>query len=112
MCQKIDLSTIQGGLALDMFDLELKKVMSNIEDPNTNPTAKRKIVITVGFKPDNQRKLGVSTVAVHSQLAPIEPHAKNVYFKHDENGELSAFEDDPVQLDKDYEEAMGVKNEY
>ena len=108
MCQKIDLTTIQGGRALRIFDAEMKKVMSNILDTDTNPTAKRKIILTVDFKPDSERKLGVSTVSIRSQLAPVEPHGKNVYFREDENGEFSAFEDDPEQLDEDYKEANGL----
>ena len=93
MSTKIELATIHGGMALDMFNEELKKVMSNIEDENTSATARRKVVLTVDFKPDNERKLGV---------------AKAVFFDYDENNEFSAFEDDPAQLDEDYREAMKI----
>ena len=105
MSTKIELATLNGGMALDMFNEELKKVMSNIEDENTSATQKRKVVLTVDFKPDNERKLGI---AVKSHLAPIIPQGKSVYFGYDENNEFAAFEDDPKQLDDDYREAMGV----
>ena len=64
--------------------------------------------LTVEFKPDNKRKLGLATISVKSHLAPIIPQGKNVYFGYDENNEFAAFEDDPKQLDFDYREAMGV----
>lgn len=108
MSTKIELATIHGGMALDMFNEELKKVMSNIEDENTSATARRKVVLTVDFKPDNERKLGVATISVKSHLAPIIPQGKAVFFDYDENNEFSAFEDDPAQLDEDYREAMKI----
>ena len=108
MSTKIELATLNGGMALDMFNEELKKVMSNIEDENTSATQKRKVVLTVDFKPDNERKLGVATISVKSHLAPIIPQGKSVYFGYDENNEFVAFEDDPKQLDDDYRKAMGV----
>ena len=80
MSTKIELATLNGGMALDMFNEELKKVMSNIEDENTSATQKRKVVLTVDFKPDNERKLGVATISVKSHLAPIIPQGKSVYF--------------------------------
>jgi hypothetical protein len=105
---KIELSTLNGGMALDMFNEELKKVLANIEDENTNATQHRKVVLTVDFKPDSERKLGVATISVRSSLAPIIPQGKSVYFGYDESGEFSAFEDNPKQLDNDYRQAMGV----
>ena len=42
MSTKIELATLNGGMALDMFNEELKKVMSNIEDENTSATQKKK----------------------------------------------------------------------
>lgn len=108
MSTKIELATLNGGMALDMFNEELKKVMSNIEDENTSATQKRKVVLTVDFKPDNERKLGIATISVKSHLAPIIPQGKAVFFDYDENNEFSAFEDDPAQLDEDYREAMEI----
>lgn len=42
-----------------MFNEELRKVLQNIEDENTSATQRRKVVLTVDFKPDGERKLGV-----------------------------------------------------
>lgn len=108
MPTKIELATLNGGMALAMFNEELRKVLQNIEDENTSATQRRKVVLTVDFKPDGERKLGVATISVKSQLAPIIPQGKNVCFGYDEHGEFSVFEDNPKQLSDDYREAMGV----
>ncbi|MDD7612012.1 MAG: hypothetical protein PUJ82_13975 [Spirochaetales bacterium] len=103
---KLELTTIQNGLAVEMFNEELKKVLANIEDENTNAKTTRKITLCVEFKPDADRKLGTAKVSVKANLAPIIPHEKAIFFDYDDDNEFAAFEDDPEQLDKDWKEAM------
>lgn len=45
----ISLATLNKGAAIELFEQELKRVIENIADPNVEPTAKRKITLTVVF---------------------------------------------------------------
>lgn len=101
----ISLETLQDGRAIAMFNEELRKVMENIEDEFTSPKVKRSITLTVTFKPDSERKFGTTVLSIKSNLAPITPNEKKVFFDYNDSGIFTAFEDDPAELDADYKEA-------
>lgn len=50
------------GSILERVDYEMGKVLDNILDPNTSPTAKRKITVTLELTPSSDRK----TITVHT----------------------------------------------
>ncbi len=52
--QKLSLTNIRGGGAIEMFDIALEKVLANIKDINTS-LAKRAITLTVVFQPSENR---------------------------------------------------------
>lgn len=61
------------GSILERVDYEMGKVLDNILDPNTSPTAKRKITVTLELTPSSDRKtITVHTVAKPS-LVPTDP---------------------------------------
>ena len=61
------------GAFQERVDLEMAKVIENILDPNTKPTQKRKLTMTIEFVPDDERQnIGVS-VSVKSNLATTVP---------------------------------------
>ena len=61
------------GAFQERVDLEMAKVIDNILDPNTKPTQKRKLTMTIEFSPDDERQnIGVSFV-VKSTLVPTVP---------------------------------------
>ena len=61
------------GAFQERVDLEMTKVVENILDPNTKPTQKRKLTMTIEFSPDDERQnIGVSFV-VKSTMAPTVP---------------------------------------
>lgn len=74
-----DLTTIGGGAALEKFDHELKKVLNNIRDLNTDPKAKRKIVLEIVFQPDEDRELVRTSVAARCVLASTKPTLANLF---------------------------------
>lgn len=41
----VSLENIGRGAALERFDVELQKVLENVLDPNTKPTATRKVTL-------------------------------------------------------------------
>jgi len=94
---QITLANIGGGAAVEKFEDELKKVVENILDPNTEPNAKRTIVLTVTIKPTKDRTHGPVTVSAVSKLAPTMTYGTVAYFGMD--GETPvAFEDNPKQV--------------
>lgn len=44
------------GAFQERVDLEMAKVIDNILDPNTKPTQKRKLTLTIEFTPDDDRQ--------------------------------------------------------
>ena len=55
------------GAIQERVDYEVGKAVDNILDLNTDPTAKRKIVLTIEMKPDENRQY------IKSALAPVLP---------------------------------------
>jgi len=92
----VSLATVMGGLAIERFDDELRKVLENIVDPNTPATAKREVTIKVSIKPDRSRDLGQVEIAVSSKLAPAEKCATRVFIAMTKNGPV-ATEHNPTQ---------------
>jgi len=76
------------GAFMERTDYELKKMVSNILDPNTKPDAKRVISIKITLLPDKQRQAVQVQVATHSTPAPVEPVGTTLMFAGDANGEL------------------------
>jgi hypothetical protein len=95
--KKINLVDFQHGTVIDLFDEELKKVLSNIEDENTEAKAERSVVIKIAIKPDKTRRTGEVKVQAYSTLAKIKPAESFVFFDVDDDGKFAAFEDEPGQ---------------
>lgn len=67
------------GAILERVDHEMVKVLQNIMDSNTDPTAKRKMVLTLEFKPDAYRENIALSVMVKTALAPTAPVVTSLY---------------------------------
>lgn len=92
----VDLITIGGGAAIDMFADRLPAILENLRDPNTPPGESRKIVLTIEFSTDEERQRVLTKVDLKMKLAGINPVATQVFLgKRD--GELVAVHFDPVQ---------------
>ncbi len=73
MNDKKSILQMARGAFEERVDLEMVKVIDNILDPNTKPTQKRKLTMTIEFTPDDDRQsIGVN-VTVKSALAPTVP---------------------------------------
>ena len=72
------------GAIQERADYEMTKLLENILDPNTKPTAKRKLTITLELVPDDTRQnIAVSCVA-KSSLAPTSPVTTTLYAASDD----------------------------
>lgn len=94
--ERVSLVNLMGGLAVERFDDELAKVLTNIVDPNTPANAKREITLKLGFKPDKGRDLGAVEILVSSKLAPAEKMAPRVFISLTRSGPV-ATEHNPNQ---------------
>ncbi len=91
------------------------KVVDNILDPNTEATAKRKVQLTIEFRPDSNRQTVAVACGVKSALCPTNPVATSLYITGNELGEVTAVEmvpNVPGQLDMmgEEQEAAPVLN--
>lgn len=104
----INLSSLQNGVVLDMFNEEFGKVMRNIADNNVKPDAVREITIKVSIKPDKTRQSATTRVDVSSKLAPVKSTDGMMFIGFDENNEPAAYEDNFNQPELDAENAPSI----
>ena len=98
---------LDGGLE-ERFNQELTKVWQNVYDPNTNPTAARKVVMEVKIVPNERRDSVQFHVNVSSKLAPHVALTQTVMLSLGADGTITATERTeqvPGQLDMEGNEA-------
>ena len=99
--KKTTLQTLKNGAVVDLFDVEFKNLLANINDENTSPTASRSITIKIEVKPSKTRRDAECRISVTSKLAPIKPAESTLYLDSDD-GILAAYEDNPEQQALDF----------
>ena len=102
------LSDLMDGGLEERFNQELTKVWQNVYDPNTNPTAARKVVMEVKIVPNERRDSVQFHVNVSSKLAPQVALTQTVMLSLGADGTITATERTeqvPGQLDMEGNEA-------
>ena len=66
----INLETFANGAFTAQVNRAIEEVTKNIHDPNTEPGATRKITVTIGFKPNQERNFVATGVQTKTTLAP------------------------------------------
>ena len=66
----MNLETFANGAFTAQVNRALEEVTKNIQDPNTEAGAARKITVTIGFKPNQERNFVATGVQVKTTLAP------------------------------------------
>ena len=66
----INLETFANGAFTAQVNRAMEEVTENIQDPNTEPSATRKITVTIGFKPNQDRNFVATGVQTKTTLAP------------------------------------------
>lgn len=61
------------GAILERVDFEMERVLDNILDANTSPTAKRRLTVSLDLLPSADRKTIIVKATAKSVLAPTEP---------------------------------------
>ena len=68
----INLETLAGGAFAEKLNEALMEVAKNIQNQNTEATAKRGITVNIKFSPDKKRQMVSTTISVATKLAPTE----------------------------------------
>lgn len=76
------------GAIMERVDYEMSKVIDNIIDPNTKPTGKRQINVTLDLVPDDERKTIRVSATAKSKLVATNPIATSLFITGDGNGEM------------------------
>lgn len=97
--QRLSLSNLGDGGALELFDVALQEVLANIQDPNTLADATRSVTLTVTFKPDKSRDIGLCKYKVVPKLASVAEQETRVFLAQqpDASGHYYATEHNPKQ---------------
>lgn len=66
----INLETFANGAFSAQVNRAMEEVTKNIQDPNTEASAARKITVTIGFKPNTERNFVATGVQTKTTLAP------------------------------------------
>jgi hypothetical protein len=105
------LTEIGRGAAVERFDLELQKVLDNIQDPNTDPRKARSVVLKFTITPDEDRGVGKYAIDAQAKLAPLKSHPGRVFLGRDQDGHGMASEEHPSQVEmKEVTEAPGLQD--
>lgn len=95
--QKLSLFNICGEGAVDeLFERELKTVLQNIADVNTDPEKTRKIVLEFKIEPDKGRKMAKVTFACTSKTVAVDSVSGIAYITN-QNNKVEAYTQNPDQ---------------
>lgn len=96
----ITLANIGHGALAEKFDDALVEVVQNTCDPNTDPGAKRKLIVELTFTPNkNEREQCNLEAKVYTKLGHSKALESQVSMGFDqETGEIAAIEHAPYQV--------------
>lgn len=76
--KKVELSTIGNGVATELFQRELQKVLENLADDDCIFDGKREISLNFSFKQNLDRSECSVLIQAKSKLTPVNAHASNI----------------------------------
>lgn len=68
--EHFNLEELAGGAFTEQINREIRNVMENIQDPNTEAKKPRKITATITFKPNDKRDFITTSVEAKPTLVP------------------------------------------
>ena len=113
----VNIETMAGGAMSEKFNQEFRKVIENIQDPNTDDKKARKITLTLTISPTGHRRVGNMKIDAKSALVPALGVETTFSMGKDlETGEVQAVEignQVPGQLEmslpQEYQEAETIQ---
>lgn len=76
---EISLDTLANGGLRERFEDALQRLLQNIQDPNTDPKATRKLSVVLTWKPDKERRTAGVGIEVKVALADHEGLATTIF---------------------------------
>ena len=76
---KTSILEMSRGAIMERVDYEMGRLIDNILDPNTEPSKKRKLTITLELIPDSERQQIVVQTQAKSTLVPTTPIITSLY---------------------------------
>ena len=95
--QTMSLPTLGNGAACELFEDELKRVLENILDVNTDAEATRSVTLKMTVKPDADREGARVLLEASSKIAP-QMGVGTAMFIGKQAGQAVAVEHNPKQL--------------
>ncbi|TVM31208.1 replication terminator protein [Oceanidesulfovibrio marinus] len=86
MSKPLSLATLHGGGAVERVNLEIRRVLENIRDVNTDPKKMRQVELVLKFKPNEHRNLADVEIHVKTKIAPPTHLTSSVLIDKDEKG--------------------------
>lgn len=83
-----NLDTMMQGAVSEQFQDEFARLLRNVNDPNTEPTAVRSLTVTIKIKPDKSRVTAQFECSVKSTVAPRRAAETTVFIESDDNGNV------------------------
>jgi hypothetical protein len=101
---KLDAYSLNGGRIYEEFESAMRKVLKNILDQSTDASAKREIILKVGFKPQKDNR-GIITTELHCdvKLAPPKDSIGMATIYLDSNGNAQICTNDISQNELGFE---------
>jgi len=88
----IKLSEFAGGAVDERFNIELKEVLENMQDLNTDPLKNRSITLKITLKGNADRNLSSVLVDAKSTIVPADGISATLILDRDEKGSPVAAE--------------------
>ena len=105
----LNLNKLASGGVQENFDMEIEKLLENVQDPNTDAKTPRKLVMTLTLVPDEARELIQLDSQIKLTMAPTKSVTTNLIAGLNINGEVEAQElksGMPGQMYMDDEESL------
>lgn len=81
--KKVSFESLANRAAIERADLELARVLANIQDVNTSSKVVREVNIKIKIKPSDDRGAGEVEIQATSKLAPVSEHVTQIYIGKD-----------------------------
>jgi len=88
----VNIGNICEGSVPERFEAEMRRILANIADPNTDPEAKRSLVLEFKFAPAPDRKSAVVSFGIKTKVPGFTTVSGSVFFSKGQ-----AYTEDPRQ---------------
>lgn len=92
MNQNINLDNFANGALAERFNIALKEVLENLQDPNTDYKKRRKLTMDLTFITNESREITSVDIVAKTKLSPAKPITTSLLMDISANGEVIASE--------------------